>query len=262
MKSMFRRIFRFFSSLRLTVFLLGAGLLTAAAAGLIPQNLSPEGYRELLPPWLAPAVPVLGLDGIFRSPLFLVLLLLFWLNLLACTLRRLNRARRHGSHREHRFGPDLIHGGLLILIAGGLVTSLFRAEAQVYLFPGDAVKLSGTEFLVLEDFRFDTYPDGRPEAWISRVRLETVPSAEGSSGKSDEGETGAEGASREIRVNSPLRLRGLTIYQSDYRPGEKEGSWESGLTVTRDPGRPVILAGFILLGPGLILTLYQKRRDL
>ena len=259
MKPAFRRIFRFFSSLRLTVFLLGAGLLTAAAAGLIPQNLPPGSYREILPPWLARAVPVLGLDGVFRSPLFLALLLLFWLNLLACTLRRLLRAR---NHRGRRFGPDLIHGGLLILIAGGLVTSLFRAEALVYLSPGDAVRLSASEFLVLEDFRFDTYPDGRPEAWISRVRRERVPSAEESGVKPDEGESGAPGTAREIRVNRPLRYRGLTIYQSDYRPGEKEDSWESGLTVTRDPGRPVILAGFILLGPGLVLTLYQKRRDL
>lgn len=57
----------------------------------------------------------------------------------------------------------------------------------------------------------------------------------------------------EIRVNKPLSFGGYTFFQSSY---DTEGHAWSGLQVSRDPGVPVVYAGFILLITGFIMIFY------
>jgi len=58
-----------------------------------------------------------------------------------------------------------------------------------------------------------------------------------------------------IEVNSPLRYRGYTFYQSGYNPSDL--TW-STLEVVKDPGVAIVYTGFIFMIGGLILLLCFK----
>jgi cytochrome c biogenesis protein len=68
----------------------------------------------------------------------------------------------------------------------------------------------------------------------------------------DEG--GREVQSAVILVNSPLKVGPYTFYQLSYDPE----TLASTLEVTRDPGVPLVFAGFILLPIGVALAFYAK----
>jgi cytochrome c biogenesis factor len=64
-----------------------------------------------------------------------------------------------------------------------------------------------------------------------------------------------------IEVNSPLSYRGYTLYQFSYTlkdPKDPKDLTRSTLQVVRDPGVPVVYAGFICMIGGLILLLCFK----
>jgi hypothetical protein len=60
-----------------------------------------------------------------------------------------------------------------------------------------------------------------------------------------------------IEVNDPLSYNGFVFYQSNYR---KEDPTYSGLQVVRDPGLPLVWAGFLMLCAGVIVIYYAKPR--
>jgi cytochrome c biogenesis protein ResB len=64
-------------------------------------------------------------------------------------------------------------------------------------------------------------------------------------------EHGAVVDTRTISVNSPLSRDGFTFYQTSYNPDDL--TW-SALQVVRDPGVPIVYAGFILMMAGLTLV--------
>ncbi|NQT92473.1 MAG: cytochrome c biogenesis protein ResB [Lentisphaerae bacterium] len=66
----------------------------------------------------------------------------------------------------------------------------------------------------------------------------------------ENGETVAE---KTIEVNSPLSYGGYTFYQSGFNP--KDSKWTS-LQVVRDPGVPLVYAGFAFMILGLIAVFY------
>jgi len=59
----------------------------------------------------------------------------------------------------------------------------------------------------------------------------------------------------DIRVNYPLRFEGYAFFQSTY--DQDHLSW-TGLQVVKDPGVPLVYAGFLLLILGLIKRFYIK----
>lgn len=62
-----------------------------------------------------------------------------------------------------------------------------------------------------------------------------------------------------IKVNSPVRFKGYTFYQTGF--DAERLNW-TALEVVRDPGVAVVFAGFILLNVGIILVYLQKmKRD-
>ena len=63
-----------------------------------------------------------------------------------------------------------------------------------------------------------------------------------------------------IEVNSPLSYGGYTFYQSGYNP--KDPDWTS-LQVVRDPGVPLVYAGFALMILGLtaVFYLYPQKQE-
>jgi len=63
---------------------------------------------------------------------------------------------------------------------------------------------------------------------------------------------------KELAVNHPARFRGYRFYQTDY--DEQAGDF-SGLTVKRDPGFPLVLAGMFMVLLGVVLTFLRRPHD-
>ncbi|MDC7233773.1 MAG: cytochrome c biogenesis protein ResB [Spirochaetales bacterium] len=223
---------------------LTALILFSIPATMIPQNQSPSFYLQRYPETPGHLILALELDHFYSSIIFLTLITLFWINLLLCTAGRFSRQIK--LRKKGRYGPDILHLGLLLLIGASLFSFLNRQEGSIFLKAGDTMILPSGRYLNMEEFIFEQYPDGRPKSWISKVNI------------SDSPET--EGETFEIAVNRPLRIDGLVFYQASYRSASRVGEYESGLMLTSDPARIYILMSFFIIFCGLMLTLFQPRR--
>ena len=195
-----RGFFRAARSLRLTAGLLAYLAAAGALATLVPQGREAAYYLERYGRLLGALVNGLGYSHFFTSLLFLVPSFLFFVNLAACAVDRFRRELRRKERRRH--GPDLLHLGLLLLVAGAVLSFTGRQEGFVRLAEGNAVELPDGRLLRLRGFEYLTYEDGRPRDWISRVDVERGGRAE------------LEGY--EIRVNHPLKLGRLAVYQASH----------------------------------------------
>jgi len=195
-----REFWKKLKSVKLAIGLIACIAVGSLLATLVPQGKAAEEYFRIFPKILAELIVQTGLSRYFSSILFLIPVFLFFINLGACTIDRLLRELRKKGKRRH--GPDMLHIGLLILIVGGLVSFSGREEGTVRLKAGDAVELPGGETLKLVRFTDERYDNGRPKAWTSVVTIDKE-------GKAVKPET-------EIRVNKPLRIGSLTLYQASY----------------------------------------------
>ena len=193
-------LYRFFRSVRLAVVLLLVITVLSILATLIPQGREAAFYYHNYPPALARLATALGFTNFFKSWLFLAPCVLFFLNLGVCAVDRISGRLRRKAKR--RFGPDLVHVGLLVMIVGALLSTWGRKEGTFYLGAGDSVDLPMGYSLRLLNYAYERYEDGRPRDWISTV--------EASRG----GQVVV--ASYPIEVNRPLRLRGVKVYQSSF----------------------------------------------
>lgn len=195
--SVARSVCAFLKSVRLAIVLIIVIVVLSLLATLVPQGRPVEWYHTHYTPWAFQAVKVFHLDVFFRSAIFLVPVCLFTVNLGFCTVGRF----ASGGLRR-RYGPDLVHIGLLVLIAGGLTTAFGRQEITWPLVEGEQAGIGSGYTLRLLSFQFIRYSDGSPRDWISTVEV------------SRNGRQEVE--SYPIKVNHPLRLRGLTVYQSSW----------------------------------------------
>ncbi len=193
-------VYRFFKSVRLAVVLIIVLAVLSLLATLVPQGRPDAWYQARYAPALSAVVRLLHLGSFFSSALFLVPVLLFSMNLGVCAADRLiARAKRRAPRR---YGPDLVHIGLLVLIAAGLVTVLGRQESTWSLAEGEEAAIGSGYTVRLLSFQHLKYDDGSPREWISTVRV-----ARGGQQVL---------ASFPIEVNHPLRLKGITLYQSTW----------------------------------------------
>jgi cytochrome c biogenesis protein len=195
-----RALYRFFRSVRLAIVLILVITTLSLFSTFVPQGQGEECYRVRYSPFVSGLIAAAGMDGFFSSILFLAPAFLFTVNLSVCAVDRF--AKRARARARRRYGPDLIHLGLLLLIAGGLVTSLARQEKLVWLAEGEQAALIRSYTVRLVSFEFQKYEDGSPKDWISTVSVER-------NGK-------IEASSFPIEVNRPLRVAGMRIYQSSW----------------------------------------------
>ncbi len=224
-------VFRFFRSVKLAVVLILVITALSAVATLIPQGRDHAFYFQQYPLPVARLILALGAGRFFSSPIFLVPVVLFFINLAVCTLDRLLTRSRSGVKRRH--GPDLVHIGLLLLVVGALFSLRGRQEGMTYLGEGDPVRLPGGYQLRLLSFQTLLYPDGRPREWISAVEVSldgqvVIPSFA-------------------IEVNRPLKIGGMSVYQTTYGREDR--------AVLRDPqgNRFSVTSGSGLDRPGGLL---------
>lgn len=192
-----KSLFHFLKSLKLTTLVLTALAITSLFATLVPQGLSPEHYRTLVPGWILPLFSFLDYGNFFTSPLFLTLVIFFGINLGTCTLHRL--VIQWGKPRKN-WGPDILHGGLLLLLVASLVTAFGRRDATLALAAGMKLPLPGGQTMEILEVSYSTYEDGRPKEWLTAGQVKGPGSSTPFS----------------IRVNQPLSAGGLTFYQYSY----------------------------------------------
>lgn len=109
----------------------------------------------------------------------------------------LARKRRLG-----RFGSDVVHLGLLVIIAGGLTSGLAGRRSDLALIEGQTASVPRAGFAIrLDKFNTEYYPQGAIKAWKSSVSVI---------------ENGASVLSRVVEVNHPLSYRGYSFYQTGY----------------------------------------------
>lgn len=205
-------------SMRLALWLIGYLAITGILATLVPQGEEAAVYTSRYGRLFGEIIVQTGFSRFFRSILFYLPAFAFFINLSFCTLHRLLRELRKKAKKRH--GPDILHLGLMLLVVGSVVSFSSRQEGAVRLAEGDKVELPGGRVLELTDFSYSTYEDGRPQDWTSTVRL----SKDGT----------VERENYAIRVNHPLRIGRLAIYQSSH-------AIESSLAVTGSSGKEFFL---------------------
>jgi cytochrome c biogenesis protein len=100
------------------------------------------------------------------------------------------------------FGSDVVHLGLLVILAGGIVSGLAGHRADLTLRENQTLPVPEAGFsLKLEKFSTDLYPDGSVKDWKSRLSVI---------------EDGRPVLEKTIEVNHPLAYRGFIFYQSGY----------------------------------------------
>jgi cytochrome c biogenesis protein ResB len=90
--------------------------------------------------WLAPA----GFFSAFNSPLFLISLLLLFLNTLACTCKSIFSdglfAGNSRGIRLRRWGFLILHLSILVCIVGGFISSAFRMSGHLIVTEGQVIQ--------------------------------------------------------------------------------------------------------------------------
>jgi cytochrome c-type biogenesis protein CcsB len=229
-----------FASLRVTVTLLVL-LLVALAAGTIVESL--RGAEA-------------ALGAVYGAPWFYALLAVFALNL-SCSLVSL------WPWGKRRVGYALTHLSMLVILGGALTTELGKTEGQLLIFEGEEARtvvgrpaspeaqppvVATLPFAVrLDAFEIDYYEGTRrPAQFRSRVTIEDagreIPAA--------------------IWMNHELAYGGYKLFQSSYRESpDGKGPDQTILSVSKDPGEPIVFLGYCGLVAGMIVVLITRIRE-
>jgi len=193
-------VYNFFRSVKLAIVLILFITFTSLISTFIPQGKGPEFYSDVYPLFASRLIILSGFDNFFNSIIFLVSAGLFFINLSVCTFHRIKTRFKNKSKK--RFGPDILHMGLLIMIIGGVITFSGRDEGFTLMKVGDHVTIPGGFTITLTDFVFLKYEDGSPKDWISTVNVK----------KGDK----VIHEAYPIEVNRPLKAGNVKLYQSTY----------------------------------------------
>ena len=273
-----KSVWKFLSSVKLAIVLIILLAVSSIVGTLIPQGGSAAEYAAHYGSGPASLFRALQLTRIFHSLWFKVLLVVFAVNTIVCTVARFGpkwrRAFRPARETESKsvlsmrsscrfrlaraldpareqvekelrrrryvlsrsasgdkaviearkrrlgwFGSDVVHVGLLVILAGGFTSGFTSLRTQLSLSNGQTAAVPGASFsLRLDDFVTEYYPDGAVKDWKSTISVI---------------DRGAAVLTRTIEVNEPLTYRGVSFYQQGY--GQ---NWENAKLVleVRRPG--------------------------
>jgi len=188
--------------------------------------------------------------GVYYAPWFLALEALFGLNLLAALIERWPR-------NKWRIGFALTHSSMLLILAGALMTLVFKVEGRLPIWEGQSSNVvyrdgggGGQEVAPLElpfqvrldSFEIDTYPGTRRPAMF-RSRVVVV-------------ETGGAEHPAVIEMNRPMSFGGYSFFQSSYQI--QGGREMTILSVSRDPGEAIVFLGYALLVAGMCVVFFTR----
>ena len=183
--------------------------------------------------------------GVYEAPWFYALQGLFALNAICALVDRFPRNR-------WRIGFAVTHLSILLILLGAVMTVFLKQEGQLSIQEGQesstvmrspqagvSPQLRLPFAIRLDAFEIDVYPGtNRPAMYRSRVHVRDA--ARG------------EPMPAVIEMNKPLAYGGYRFFQSSYRMDLQPPM--TILSVSRDPGQPVVFAGYTLLVAGMILV--------
>jgi cytochrome c biogenesis protein len=109
-----------------------------------------------------------------------------------------------------RMGPVLLHIGILVLVLGGLATSIVGKKTFIWGSRGQTLAIEGSGYAIrIDDFQIDQNTLGQVKQYRSQVTVL---------------QDGNEVHQQEIRVNHPLRFAGYNLYQSSYQSDPSRAS--------------------------------------
>lgn len=268
-----QRIWSFFSSIRLTLYLTYAITIDVITGSLIligNRDIYNGIDRMVLGDWwLNTGSRHLGVT--WWIPLLVFLVFLFAINTLVCSIDRLipicrfyfreqiEKVTIGGKDMEEEdptlfnkrrslapFYPYIAHIGFLVALIGHLVGSTggFKSYGNV-IAEGAAMEVPSNRglYLLLDRFDVRMHRYGYPEEMKSYVRL------------LEENKVVAE---KVVEVNSPLIYKGLAFYASDFQQGPN-GRFYVAFDVIKDPGVWILFTGLFIFTLGILLTLFLKK---
>lgn len=130
----------------------------------------------------------------------------------------------HGDRgRLSRYGPYIIHIGLLLVAAAGFTRALpgWYSRESIWVADGQVVRVPGTHFSLRSDgFKDEYYPTGMPKLFVTTATII---------------DDGKEVKQQEIKVNHPLHYAGVDLFQASFR---REMGW-ADLRVVDGAGQTV-----------------------
>jgi cytochrome c-type biogenesis protein CcsB len=160
---------------------------------------------------------------------------------------------------RRRIGYAITHGSMLVILAGALTTELGKTEGQLHIWEGEKsstvigppaspqaeppVVVTLPFAVRLEAFEIDYYEGThRPAQFRSRVTVEDPASGR---------QTPAV-----IEMNHELAYGGYKFFQSSYH--ETPDRDQTILSVSKDPGEPIVFLGYYGLVLGMIVVLFTR----
>ncbi|MFN8589356.1 MAG: cytochrome c biogenesis protein CcsA [Candidatus Eisenbacteria bacterium] len=191
-----------------------------------------------------------GMDAaqvVYGASWFYALQALFCLNVIAALWERWPRNR-------YRIGFAVTHASMLLIFGGALLTLTQAVDGQLPLWEGESSARFhrtvrghdrgelGLPFTVrLDDYQMEFYPGTmRPAQFRSHLTIVD----------------GGREHRADVYMNHPYRYRGWTFFQSSYQI--ENGREMTVLSVSRDPGMPVVFWGYYLLMIGMVIVLVTR----
>jgi len=200
MISVLRKIFNIFRSIKLAIFLIIYIITTSLIATLIPQGLNENHYYSQFNFVLAKLILFFQFNNFFYSFFFFFPAILFFINVTCCTIYRIYNRKK--NNLKKKYGPDLVHIGIILLLLSGVYSIFDREESVVYLNIGEKNNLRNGYQIVLKQFDIETYDSGAIKDWISNVEIRR---------------NGNLIKDYKIEVNKPCSFGQYKVYQYSYR---------------------------------------------
>jgi len=270
-----KKLYDFFSSVKLAIFLLLVLATTSIIGTIIEQQKDPVQYLKEYGETTYRIFKFLGFTDVYHSWWYVLLLVLLAVNLIVCSIKRLPKIWKiamkpkkilpEGQEKNlkayhsitfpvsaeklkstlieafqkarykvelvkeeegriylfgdknvfARFGVYIVHFGVLTVLIGGLVTAIWGYRGYMNLAQGTSSNLVSffNEGKIIElpfyvkcnKFKIDFYPSGMPKAYVSDLSII---------------EDGKEVMRKRIKVNDPLKYKGIYFYQASYGQGE------------------------------------------
>ncbi|MCK4888300.1 MAG: cytochrome c biogenesis protein ResB, partial [Candidatus Aminicenantes bacterium] len=177
MKNMFKRIIYWAGSLKLALVLVIILILLSFTALVIPQqsefsSVDIEFWSDQNP-GLASFASVLGFFSVFRSIPFLIVIVLFAVNILICTILHLSGLKESSNSIRKRgirtTGFLLLHIALIGILAGGFITTALGKDGNIILTEGQVFANKAENYIKLTKGSFSSMSDKNFLVRLSKV---------------------------------------------------------------------------------------------
>ena len=179
MKNMFKRIIYWAGSLKLALVLVIILILLSFTALVIPQqsefsSVDIEFWSDQNP-GLASFASVLGFFSVFRSIPFLIVIVLFAVNILICTILHLSGLKESSNSIRKRgirtTGFLLLHIALIGILAGGFITTALGKDGNIILTEGQVFANKAENYIKLTKGSFSSMSDKNFLVRLSKVKI-------------------------------------------------------------------------------------------